>query len=287
MSDKETIAANSNIEQSAEQDPQPSLPVETSEAAAQETETVPGDSVDEPSEPPGRVSCAAEDGNVEPTEGVSHKVVDNIGPETAEGEVLEAEVSEEPDPLAVAQEENKRLREKVLRLAADFDNFRKRARRDNEESARRARVDLLREMLPVFDNMERAVAHSEQAPDVQAVATGVKMVVKQFQDVVAKLGVERIQAVGEPFDPNVHEAIQQVETSDYASGTVVAEMLAGYRWGERLLRAAMVVVARGPASPVADVPADDEAEAHGGADAERSETDEHLAEPSGVKETEG
>jgi len=169
---------------------------------------------------------------------------DDIGPEEQEEEAVE-----ELDPLEQAREENKKLREQMLRLAADFDNFRKRSRRENEDGARRAKIDVLRELLPVFDNMERAVAHAEQATDAKAVATGVQMVVKQFQDTVGKLGVERVKSVGEPFDPTVHEAIQQIETADQVPGTVVAELLPGYLWGERLLRASMVVVAKAPPEP--------------------------------------
>jgi molecular chaperone GrpE len=182
---------------------------------------------------------------------------DDIGPEEQEEEAVE-----ELDPLEQAREENKKLREQVLRLAADFDNFRKRARRENEDGARRAKIDMLRELLPVFDNMERAVAHAEQATDAKAVATGVQMVIKQFQDTVGKLGVERVKSVGEAFDPNVHEAIQQIETADQVAGTVVAEMLPGYLWGDRLLRASMVVVAKAPPEPepVAEPVAEPEAE---------------------------
>ncbi|MCU0689973.1 MAG: nucleotide exchange factor GrpE [Polyangiaceae bacterium] len=163
----------------------------------------------------------------------------------------EAQVEAEggaPDPVEVARAESARLREQMLRIAADFDNFRKRARRETEDSARRAREELLRDLLPVFDNMERATLHAEQAQDALAVAEGVKMVVKQFQGTLSRLGVQRVKAVGEVFDPNVHEAIQQVETSDCDAGHVAAEVLPGYLWGERLLRAAMVVVAKAPAA---------------------------------------
>ena len=181
-------------------------------------------------------------------------------PATAGGDASSAEVSEEAppegiefdeevveeDPLALAREENKKARDQLLRLAADFDNFRKRARRENEDAVRRAKMDVLRDLLPVFDNMERAGAHAEQATDVRAVATGVSMVVRQFEDTIERLGVERVKSVGEVFDPNVHEAIQLLETSEQTPGTVMAEVLGGYRWGDRLLRAAMVVVAKAP-----------------------------------------
>lgn len=245
MSDNDPIAAKTEPEavDSAEQAQSEPAEVESPEEQGQDAAAASNPS--EPATPPSETSEPA-------------AVVDQIGPEA--DEVIEAEPV--ADPLAEAQEENRKLREKVLRVAADFDNFRKRARRENEDGAKRARVELLRELLPVFDNMERAVSHAEQAPDVQAVATGVKMVVKQFQDVIGKLGVERVEAVGTPFDPNVHEAIQQIETKDQEPGTVVAELLAGYRWGERLLRASMVVVAKAPpAPPVVEQAEEPEAEA--------------------------
>lgn len=171
-----------------------------------------------------------------------------------EAPAAEAPAAEAPaeDPLEVARAEARRTREQMLRIAADFDNFRKRARRETEDSARRAKEDILRELLPVFDNLERAVGHAEQAADATAVATGVKIVLKQFVDTLAKLGVARINALGQPFDPNVHEAIQQLESAELSPGTVLAEVVPGYQWGERLLRASMVVVAKAPPAPATE-----------------------------------
>ncbi|HEU4537755.1 MAG TPA: nucleotide exchange factor GrpE [Polyangiaceae bacterium] len=138
-------------------------------------------------------------------------------------------------------------REKLLRTAAEFDNFRKRTRRDLDEAERRGREALLRELLPVFDNLERALVVANQATDVKALADGVGMVLKQFTDTLERGGIRRVPAVGAAFDPQVHEAIQQVETADQPPGSVVAEVRAGYAMGERLVRAAMVVVAKAPA----------------------------------------
>jgi molecular chaperone GrpE len=155
------------------------------------------------------------------------------------------------DPLERAKEETERFRNQMLRIAADFDNFRKRSRREVEDASRRAREDFLRELLPVFDNLERAATHAEQVSDARAVSDGVKMVLRQFQDTLAKLGVARLKTVGQPFDPNFHEAIQQIATDEHPAGTVVAEVLPGYAWQERLVRAAMVVVAKAPPPPEA------------------------------------
>lgn len=151
------------------------------------------------------------------------------------------------DPLATAQLELQRVREQLLRTAADFDNYRKRSRRETEDGERRAREEVLRELLPVFDNFERAAQHAETATDIKSLAEGVSLVMRIFLDTLSRLGVERLQAIGQAFDPALHEAVQQLETADHPPGTVVAEIVPGYRMGERLVRPAMVVVAK-PAS---------------------------------------
>jgi len=152
------------------------------------------------------------------------------------------------DPLERAQAEAGRLKDQLLRLAADFDNFKKRSRRELDDVRKVAREEVLRDLLPVFDNLERATAHAAQATDVTALSEGIGMVMRQFQDTLGKLGVERIQALGAPFDPAVHEAVQHLETADYPPGSVAVELQAGYRAGDRVLRPAMVVVAKPPPS---------------------------------------
>lgn len=150
------------------------------------------------------------------------------------------------DPVARLEAERNELKDKLLRTAADFDNFRKRARKDVEEAARGGREFVLREILPVIDNLERAVAASETTDRVEAVVEGVKLVLRSFEDTASRIGLERVKTVGERFDPSVHDAIQQVESADAEPGTVIAEALAGYKLGDRLLRAALVVVAKKP-----------------------------------------
>ncbi|WP_437734271.1 nucleotide exchange factor GrpE [Sorangium sp. So ce1335] len=149
------------------------------------------------------------------------------------------------DKLAEAQAEAARTREQLLRTAADFDNFRKRSRREVEEAQRRGRESILKDLLPVFDNLERAASHAENAPDVKSVAEGVRIVAKQFVDTLDRMGIKRIPAVGKPFDPSVHEAIQQIESTEHPAGVVIAEVQPGYILGDYLIRAAMVVVSKG------------------------------------------
>jgi molecular chaperone GrpE len=137
-----------------------------------------------------------------------------------------------------------RTRERLLRMAADFDNYRKRVRRDISDAERRVQEELLRGLLPTFDNLERAAGHAETAPDVKALAEGLKMVLRQFQDTLSSLGIERVESVGKPFDPTEHEAVQHVESNDVPPGAVVQELQGGYRWQGRLMRPALVVVSK-------------------------------------------
>lgn len=168
----------------------------------------------------------------------------------------EGNVSATPpeDPLEQARAEHARIKDQLLRLAADFDNFRKRSRRDMVDAERKSKEDVLKDLLPVFDNLERAAVHAESATEVKALLDGIHMVMRQFQDALGKLGVERLVGVGKAFDPAVHEAISHIETTEYAPGIVAAEAQPGYRMNERLIRPALVVVARAPvaAAPPAD-----------------------------------
>lgn len=150
----------------------------------------------------------------------------------------------EPDPLEQAKAEQAKLKDQLLRTLADFDNFRKRSRRELVEAERRGRDDLLKELLPVFDNLDRASLHAETATDTKALAEGINLVMRQFSDTLAKVGIERIAAVGKPFDPALHEAVQQLETADFPPGTIAAEVQAGYRNSEKLIRPSLVVVAK-------------------------------------------
>ena len=158
----------------------------------------------------------------------------------------EAQESEEIDELEAARNERDRMREQLLRVAADFDNFRKRSRKEVEEVRRRSIEDTLREVLPIVDNLERAADAMGNATEVAAVVDGVHMVLRGFEDVANRLGLKRVESVGVQFDPTCHDAMQQQETDEYAPGTIVSEVVPGYYLGERLLRPAMVVVAKPP-----------------------------------------
>lgn len=163
------------------------------------------------------------------------------------------------DPLAHAQAEAARLKDAWMRTAADFDNFRKRTRRELEEARRSGRDDLLRVLLPVFDNLGRAIQSAQRSTDLKAMAEGLSMVQRQFVEALGREGITKVPTVGKAFDPGIHEAVQQVETEEHPVGTVIAEIQPGYMQGERLMRAALVVVAR--AKPDVDAAGADSGEA--------------------------
>jgi len=144
--------------------------------------------------------------------------------------------------------------DKYIRSVAELDNVRKRARKDNEEARIDAQTRVLREMLPVIDNLERAVAHASQSGDgASGLLEGIQLVLRQFAQALERCNVHAVAAKGLPFDPSQHEAVSQIVTADAPAGSVVEVMQTGYRIGERLLRPALVVVAKAP--PVEDEPA--------------------------------
>jgi molecular chaperone GrpE len=169
-------------------------------------------------------------------------------PESAEGAASEgaapAEAKAPVDPVAEAKAEALRFKDQWMRSAADFDNFRKRSRKELEDTRKAGREELLKDLLPVFDNLERAMTSAERATEVKPVSDGLKMVLRQFTDTLGRSGITKVPTVGNLFDPSLHEAIQQVESDEHPPGTVVAEVQPGYLQGDRLVRAAMVVVAK-------------------------------------------
>lgn len=158
---------------------------------------------------------------------------------------LEAEVNKIKDQLRLKEEEAKENYERFLRTCAELENFKKRAAREKEEFIRYALERMVRELLPVLDNLERAVEHSKASQDFSGLVEGVDMTVKQFLQCMDKFGVTPVTAVGERFDPTRHEAIMQVDEGDYDSDTVVGEHQKGYILNDRLLRPCLVTVAKG------------------------------------------
>ncbi|MHB1135413.1 MAG: nucleotide exchange factor GrpE [Coriobacteriia bacterium] len=147
--------------------------------------------------------------------------------------------------LEAAREEAGRHLETAQRLQAEFDNYRKRVAREQEDALKRAGQRIITEVLPALDNLERALAHAEAIGESTELVTGVQMVRQQVLDVFAKEGVERIDPTGSPFDPNEHQAVGQAEREDVPEGTCVDIYQCGYRMHGRVLRPAAVVVSTG------------------------------------------
>ena len=157
--------------------------------------------------------------------------------ETADGATLLAKYRELEDELSETQE-------RVLRTAADAENFKKRLQREKEEQTRYANESLMRELLPVIDNLERALEHSEAGADQGGLLEGLNMTLKGFLDTLTRFGCTPVEAAGKPFDPNFHEAVSQEESADHEPNTVLRELQKGYMLKERLLRPAMVLVSK-------------------------------------------
>ncbi len=148
--------------------------------------------------------------------------------------------------LAAAEKEKKENWDRYLRSAADLENLRKRQKREVEDAKFETKAKVLKEMLPVVDNLERAIEHAASHAGTNPIVEGVQLVLRQFTTAFERLDVVPVEAMGQPFDPNLHEAISQME-SESPAGTVVQVLQRGYRIGDRLLRPALVVVAKAPA----------------------------------------
>jgi molecular chaperone GrpE len=153
--------------------------------------------------------------------------------------------------IAGLEKDKKDNWDRYLRTAADLENLRKRQKREVDDAKLESKGRVLKEMLPVVDNLERAIEHATTQGGSNPIVEGVQLVLRQFVTAFERLDVIPIDANGQPFDPNLHEAISQME-SDAAPGTVVQVLQRGYKSGDRLLRPALVVVAKAKAVPAAE-----------------------------------
>jgi molecular chaperone GrpE len=161
------------------------------------------------------------------------------------GKPVEAELvitAEERAELAEA--EKAELKDKWLRALAELENYKKRTRREIDDAVFRAQQNLLNAFFPTVDNLSRA---AELARGNEQLHKGIQMVVTEFMSALGRFGVEAVPSVGHPFDPAIHEALQQMDSPDFAPGVVMREWEKGFRQGDRLLRPARVVIA-GPGS---------------------------------------
>lgn len=153
------------------------------------------------------------------------------------------------------------------RLAADFENFRRRQAVEREELIKFAASRVCENLLPVVDNLERAILTSQKATEVSQVLTGVEMIFRQMLDALNRAGVAPMEAKGQPFDPNLHEAIASLETAEVPDQTVIEEFQKGYYLNGKVLRHARVQISSNPNAPVtkieADAASDNKEENHG------------------------
>jgi molecular chaperone GrpE len=189
----------------------------------------------------------------EPQENVSPDDKAGQGSELTSNQEKKAGPAEAPDSIieklqaqiADKDKELAQLKDQYLRVLAENENARKRIRQQSEEAVRLQRENLLRELLPVVDNLERAVDAARGGGNGKPIVEGVEMVLRSLLDFLKAQGVTQLTSVGQPFDPQRHEAIDQIESSRHPPNTVVNEFHRGYQIGDRLLRPARVAVTKG------------------------------------------
>jgi molecular chaperone GrpE len=161
---------------------------------------------------------------------------------TPQGEAQPAQPSQLEAEVENLKSEKATYLDRLARLQAEFDNYRKRAVKEQQDFRDYALADALKQVLPILDSLDRALKTENASTD--DFRNGVDLIDRQFHDVLSRLGVEPIQAAGQPFDPNLHQAIQMVDTDEVADNHVVDELQRGYKIKDRLLRPAMVRVAQ-------------------------------------------
>jgi molecular chaperone GrpE len=218
-------------------------------------------------------------------------VTENTKNTNPENEPEASEVSEpEKDEQDEAQSEVEALQQKLdttherlLRTAADLDNLRKRSKRDIDDALVRGHADVLSELLPVMDSLELALASADPDSKADSIIEGVKMIQKQFLTAAERFKLKPIESREQAFDPNFHEAVAQVPSSDHPAGQVVDEMRKGYLLGDRLLRPAMVVVSKG--STEKEAPEAESTEVDGDTEERPQEAYDNNAGPATPSET--
>jgi molecular chaperone GrpE len=147
--------------------------------------------------------------------------------------------------MALMQRELEDANDMMLRLAAEMDNYKKRTAKERESLIKYAAQGIVLELLPILDNFERAIESASKSKDLGSFLEGVKMIYKQMYEALGRKGVSKIDAVGECFDPNIHEAVMQVASEEHPENIVVEELQKGYMLHDRLIRPSMVAVSKG------------------------------------------
>lgn len=158
-----------------------------------------------------------------------------------ETEDQEETLSEEEEKIKALEKENKEQYERMLRIQAEYDNFKRRTQEERIRERKYQAEDLANQLLPVLDNFERAL-QIEVTEEIKGLYEGIEMVYKQFLEALKSEGIEQIEALGEQFDPNLHHGVMQVEEEDFDSNEILEELQKGYMLKDKVLRAAMVKV---------------------------------------------
>ncbi|WP_214693139.1 MULTISPECIES: nucleotide exchange factor GrpE [unclassified Exiguobacterium] len=173
----------------------------------------------------------------------SAQTEENESTESNEDEVLNAEIVEESSEGTDLQKEIEALKASELRIRADFDNFRRRTNEENAKRVKFASQSVIEKLIPLIDNFERALQVQATSEDALQIQSGVDMIHRQLLDVLNAEQVEVIEAVGQPFDPNFHQAVMQEPSDEFESGIVTMELQKGYTMHGRVIRPSMVKVA--------------------------------------------
>ena len=187
-------------------------------------------------------AMAGTNGKADPTLDLEHEL-----PASEENDVQTGALESQSAPAAAVDEfaklksERDALFDRLARLQAEFDNFRKRQAKENQDFRDYALTSVIRDLLPILDSLDRAL---QTQPEGEEFRKGVELIDRQFHDALAKLGVQPIESKNQPFDPNLHQAIQLVQSSEVEENHVVDELQRGYKIKDRLLRPAMVTVSK-------------------------------------------
>jgi molecular chaperone GrpE len=192
------------------------------------------------------VASEGKNGDSQPQEGSA------TSSENAESPLAESSEPSAVDPLAALQSEVARWKDLALRSQAELDNFRKRMAREKADAIRFGNAALLESLLPVVDNFRFGLEAAKREAGPSVVVDGMSMVYKQLNDFLEQAGVQEVEAEGKPFDPNLHDAVQEASSQEVEAGHVLSVVRRGFRLYDRLLRPANVIVSRGPVVEVAE-----------------------------------
>ena len=159
---------------------------------------------------------------------------------------LSAKLQNQTEELNGVQKESKEHQDKYIRLYAEFENYRRRAQKEKEDLARYAHEQVIKELLPVLDDLERALTHAEQSKDLKSLIEGIHLVERQLLSNLERFGLKAFSAIGEVFNPHLHEAMAHQESTKHPADTVISEYRKGYTLHGKLVRPALVAVAKSP-----------------------------------------